>query len=82
VDFIASSSNPLVQVNGTVSSTNQVMLYHNRGEGRFEPTRFLFSPFLTSGHGGGTALSERIEQKVDVISWIFDRLGLTYRSTP
>lgn len=33
-----------------------------------------------SGHGGGTALSERIEQQVDVVSWIFDRLGLTYRA--
>lgn len=32
-----------------------------------------------SGHGGGTALSERIEQKVDVVCWIFDRLGLTYQ---
>ncbi len=32
-----------------------------------------------SGHGGGTALSERIEQRVDVLAWIFDRLGLTYQ---
>lgn len=33
-----------------------------------------------SGHGGGTALSERIEQQVDVVSWIFGRLGMTYRA--
>ncbi|MBL8999699.1 MAG: S9 family peptidase [Phycisphaerae bacterium] len=34
-----------------------------------------------SGHGGGTPLSERIEQKVDAVAWIFDRLGLPYQPT-
>lgn len=32
-----------------------------------------------SGHGAGTALSERIEQTVDVYSFLFDRLGIKYR---
>ena len=32
-----------------------------------------------SGHGAGTALAERIEQTVDVYSFLFDRLGITYR---
>ncbi|MFN0017697.1 MAG: prolyl oligopeptidase family serine peptidase [Pirellulaceae bacterium] len=33
-----------------------------------------------SGHGAGTALSERIEQTVDVYAFLFDRLGITYRA--
>lgn len=33
-----------------------------------------------SGHGAGTALSERIEQQVDVLAFLFDRLGIKYRS--
>jgi prolyl oligopeptidase len=32
-----------------------------------------------SGHGAGTALSERIEQTVDVYAFLFDQLGVTYR---
>ena len=32
-----------------------------------------------SGHGAGTALSERIEQNVDVDAFLFDQLGVTYR---
>lgn len=33
-----------------------------------------------SGHGAGTALSERIEQQVDVFAFLFDRLGIQYRA--
>lgn len=33
-----------------------------------------------SGHGIGTALSEAIEQEVDVNSFLFDRLGIQYHS--
>jgi prolyl oligopeptidase len=33
---------------------------------------------MSSGHGIGTALSERIEQSVDVHAFLFDRLGVTY----
>jgi prolyl oligopeptidase len=35
-----------------------------------------------SGHGAGTALSERIEQTVDVYAFLFDQLGVTYRDRP
>ncbi len=37
----------------------------------------LLRTSANSGHGGGTALSERIEQQVDVASWLFDRLGVS-----
>lgn len=33
----------------------------------------------SSGHGAGTALSERIEQTVDVNAFLFHNLGLAYR---
>jgi prolyl oligopeptidase len=32
-----------------------------------------------SGHGGDTALSEKIEQTVDVYAFLFDRLGVQFR---
>jgi prolyl oligopeptidase len=32
-----------------------------------------------TGHGGGTALSERDQQKADVLMFLFDRLGVKYR---
>jgi prolyl oligopeptidase len=32
-----------------------------------------------SGHGAGTALSERIEQTVDAFAFLFDQLGIMYR---
>ena len=33
-----------------------------------------------TGHGGGTPLKERIAQAVDVYSFMFDQLGINYRS--
>ncbi|MBI3861426.1 MAG: S9 family peptidase [Planctomycetia bacterium] len=33
-----------------------------------------------SGHGAGTALSERIEQTVDVYAFLFQQLGIEYRA--
>jgi prolyl oligopeptidase len=33
----------------------------------------------SSGHGAGTALSEKIEQTVDVYAFLFDRLGIKFR---
>lgn len=35
-----------------------------------------------SGHGAGTALSERIEQTVDVFAFLFNQLGIEYRTRP
>lgn len=35
-----------------------------------------------SGHGSGTALSERIDQTVDVFAYLFNRLGVAYQPTP
>jgi prolyl oligopeptidase len=34
-----------------------------------------------SGHGSGTGLSERIEQAVDVFAFLFNQLGIEYRTT-
>jgi prolyl oligopeptidase len=34
-----------------------------------------------SGHGGSTPLSERIAQSVDVYAFLFDQLGVKFRST-
>jgi len=34
---------------------------------------------MSSGHGIGTALSERIEQQVDVQAFLFNTLGVKYR---
>jgi prolyl oligopeptidase len=31
-----------------------------------------------SGHGIGTALNERIEESVDVFSFLFDQLGISF----
>lgn len=33
-----------------------------------------------AGHGGDTALAEKIEQTVDVFAFLFDRLGVQYRT--
>lgn len=34
----------------------------------------------TSGHGGGKALDERIDEMVDVYGFVFDQLGVDYRA--
>ncbi len=39
----------------------------------------LLRTSANAGHGGGTALSERIEQTVDVLAFLFDQLGVEYR---
>lgn len=44
--------------------------------GSSEP--ILLRTSSNSGHGAGTALSERIEQQVDVFAFLFDRLGIKY----
>ncbi len=46
--------------------------------GSSEP--ILLRTSSNSGHGAGTALSERIEQQVDVFAFLFDRLGIQYRA--
>ena len=33
----------------------------------------------SAGHGMGTALDERIEQNTDVLSFLFDQMGVTYK---
>ena len=33
-----------------------------------------------TGHGGDTALSERIEQQVDVHAFLFQQLGIEFRA--
>jgi len=36
----------------------------------------------SAGHGFGTSLDEAIEQSADVYSFLFDQLGIQYRSEP
>ena len=43
------------------------------------PNPVLMRVSYGSGHGGGTALSERDQQKADVLMFLFDRLGVKYR---
>jgi prolyl oligopeptidase len=40
----------------------------------------LLRTSASSGHGGDTALSERIEQSVDVFAFLFDRLGVPFNT--
>jgi prolyl oligopeptidase len=40
----------------------------------------LLRTSASSGHGMGTALSEQIEQAVDINAWLFDRLDVKYTS--
>ncbi|MDB5386465.1 MAG: Prolyl endopeptidase [Planctomycetaceae bacterium] len=46
--------------------------------GSAEP--ILLRTSSNSGHGGDTALSEKIEQTVDVFAFLFDRLGVKFHS--
>ena len=41
--------------------------------------RILLRISTRSGHGGGTALSERIAQETDLYSFLFDELGVQYK---
>ena len=34
------------------------------------------------GHGGGTPLSQRIEEDVDIYAFLFNELGAKYRPVP
>ncbi|HZE19694.1 MAG TPA: prolyl oligopeptidase family serine peptidase [Candidatus Angelobacter sp.] len=43
------------------------------------PNPVLMRVSYDSGHGGGTALSERDQQTADVLMFLFDRLGVKYR---
>jgi prolyl oligopeptidase len=40
----------------------------------------LLRTSANSGHGAGTPLSERIEQTVDVFAFLFDQLGVSFRT--
>lgn len=40
----------------------------------------LLRTSANTGHGGGTALSDQIEQTVDVYAFLFDRLGVKFQS--
>jgi len=42
------------------------------------PRPILLRTSSSTGHGGGTALSERITQDADVWSFVFDQLGIKY----
>jgi prolyl oligopeptidase len=42
----------------------------------------LLRTMASAGHGIGTALDEQIEQGADVLSFLFDQLGVTYVPAP
>ena len=39
-------------------------------------TPILFRSSAAAGHGVGTALKERISEQADVLSFLFDKLGM------
>lgn len=39
----------------------------------------LYRSSSTSGHGGGTALSEQIEKESDIFAFVFDQLKMSYK---
>jgi prolyl oligopeptidase len=43
-------------------------------------SRILLRTSASAGHGFGTALTELIEQDVDVYAFLFDALGLEYKT--
>ena len=60
------------RVNPANSRKMAARLQSASGSGR--PILARFS--AASGHGMGTALSERIAQKADVLAFLFDQLGI------
>jgi prolyl oligopeptidase len=53
-----------------------------RLQGAGSPNPVLMRVSYDSGHGIGTALSERDRQTADAYTFLFDRLGVKYRPVP
>jgi len=51
-------------------------------QGSGSPNKVLMRVSYNSGHGIGTALSERDQQRTDSMLFLFDRLGVKYRPVP
>jgi len=56
------------------------MVARLQGSGSKNP--ILMRVSYDSGHGIGTALSERDQQRADVLMFLFDQLGVKYRPVP
>ena len=55
---------------------------HARLQGSGSKNPILMRVSYDSGHGIGTALSERDQQRADVLMFLFDQLGVKYRPVP
>jgi prolyl oligopeptidase len=53
---------------------------HNSNDSSSHPV--LLRTSSNSGHGIGTALNERIEQGADVLSFLFEQMGITFVAVP
>jgi prolyl oligopeptidase len=71
--FLTGANDPRVDPMQSRKMTARLQAANKSGE------PILLRTSSNSGHGAGTALSERIEQQVDVFAFLFDRLGIKYR---
>lgn len=74
--FLTGANDPRVDPMQSRKMTARLQVANTSGE------PILLRTSSNSGHGAGTALSERIEQQVDVFAFLFDRLGVKYRKSP
>lgn len=70
--FLTGANDPRVE-----PMQSRKMTARLQASGATEPV--LLRTSANSGHGGDTALSEAIEQAVDVYAFLFDRLGIEFR---
>jgi prolyl oligopeptidase len=68
--FLTGANDPRVDPMQSRKFTARLQAAHAAG-------RFLLRTSASSGHGLGTALSEQIEEKVDVYAFLFAQLGVT-----
>jgi prolyl oligopeptidase len=70
--FLTGANDPRVDPMQSRKMTARLQAAHTSG-------LFLLRTSASSGHGLGTALSERIEEKTDVYAFLFDQLGVTVK---
>lgn len=74
VIFVTGENDPRVEPMNSRKMTARLQAATDSGE------PILLRTSANSGHGGQTALSEQIEQSVDVYSFLFDQLGIRFQS--
>jgi prolyl oligopeptidase len=72
--FLTGANDPRVDALQSRKMTARLQAANTSGE------PILLRASSNTGHGGDTPLSERIEQTVDVYSFLFDRLGVSFGS--